>query len=144
MECRGRLDAFIATCVIEHAPNIVGFLRATETLLRLAGVVILAGLDQRKYFAIFRSLTGTVEAIASFPEKRDIRFARRSTAARTGRLRMALPELGRVPTDVRRVQSARSPTRCDAPCETPIKGPESVDDAILAEESRRILGLPAC
>lgn len=67
----GSFDAFIASHVIEHTPDIVSFLRAAETLLRPDGVVILAVPDKRKCFDVFRSLTGTADAIAAFLEKRD-------------------------------------------------------------------------
>jgi SAM-dependent methyltransferase len=53
-EHRGTFDAFIASHVIEHTPDLVAFLRTAETLLKPDGRVILAIPDKRVCFDYYR------------------------------------------------------------------------------------------
>jgi GT2 family glycosyltransferase len=71
----GTFDAFIASHVIEHTTDPVGFLEAAETLLAPGGVVILAVPDKRFCFDYFRPLTTTAEIL-------DARAAQRSRHTR--------------------------------------------------------------
>jgi SAM-dependent methyltransferase len=59
----GTFDAFIASHVIEHTTDLVGFLDAAATLLAPSGVVILAVPDKRYCFDYFRPLTTTGEVL---------------------------------------------------------------------------------
>ncbi|MCJ2071658.1 class I SAM-dependent methyltransferase [Methylobacterium sp. J-030] len=70
-EMHGTFDAFIASHAIEHTTDIIGFLRAAETLLRPDGIIILAIPDKRKCFDFYRHPSTTGDAIAAFEERRD-------------------------------------------------------------------------
>jgi 2-polyprenyl-3-methyl-5-hydroxy-6-metoxy-1,4-benzoquinol methylase len=63
-EYHGTFDAFIASHVIEHQPDLLSFLDCAETLLRPAGMVILAVPDKRFCFDYFRPVTLTGDVIA--------------------------------------------------------------------------------
>ena len=58
-DLHGTFDAFIASHVIEHTTDLVGFLDAAATLLTPSGVVVLAVPDKRYCFDYFRPLTTT-------------------------------------------------------------------------------------
>ncbi len=73
-ELHGTFDAFIASHVIEHTTDVVGFLDAAARLLSPAGRVILAVPDKRYCFDYFRPLTTTGDAL-------EARAARRSRHA---------------------------------------------------------------
>jgi GT2 family glycosyltransferase len=62
-DLHGTFDAFIASHVIEHTTDLVGFLDAAATLLAPSGVVILAIPDKRYCFDYFRPLTTTGEVL---------------------------------------------------------------------------------
>jgi SAM-dependent methyltransferase len=55
----GRYDYIIASHVIEHVPDMLGFLKDCERLLKPAGRLSLAIPDKRYCFDIFQSLTTT-------------------------------------------------------------------------------------
>ena len=59
----GAFDAFIASHVIEHTTDMVGFLDSAARLLTPDGVVILAVPDKRFCFDYFRPLTTTGEVL---------------------------------------------------------------------------------
>ncbi len=64
VERRGSYDYFIASHVIEHYPDLLGFLNNVESLLRVDGVLSLVIPDKRYCFDFFKplSLTGAVLA----------------------------------------------------------------------------------
>ena len=62
-DLHGTFDAFIASHVIEHTTDLVGFLAAAATLLAPSGVAILAIPDKRYCFDYFRPLTTTGEVL---------------------------------------------------------------------------------
>jgi SAM-dependent methyltransferase len=64
-ELHGTFDAFIASHVIEHTPDLLAFLDSAATLLRATGVVILAVPDKRFCFDYFRPLATTGDVLAS-------------------------------------------------------------------------------
>jgi predicted SAM-dependent methyltransferase len=64
-ELHGTFDAFIASHVIEHTPDLIAFLDSAATLLRATGVVILAVPDKRFCFDYFRPLATTGDVLAS-------------------------------------------------------------------------------
>lgn len=66
----GTFDAFIASHVIEHTTDVIGFLKAAETLIKADGTIILAVPDKRKCFDFYRYPSTTYDAIAAFEEKR--------------------------------------------------------------------------
>lgn len=66
----GTFDVFLASHVIEHTPDLIGFLESAQTLLTPTGTVILAIPDKRFCYDYFRVLTGTFELIAAHREKR--------------------------------------------------------------------------
>jgi O-antigen biosynthesis protein len=59
----GTFDAFIASHVIEHTTDMLGFLSTAETLLAPDGVVILAVPDKRFCFDYFKPLTTTGQVL---------------------------------------------------------------------------------
>jgi SAM-dependent methyltransferase len=66
----GTFDAFIASHVIEHTPDLIGFLEAAAALLKPDGVVILAVPDKRYCFDYFQPLTTTGQLLAAHAERR--------------------------------------------------------------------------
>jgi predicted SAM-dependent methyltransferase len=64
IERRGSYDYFVASHVIEHYPDLLGFLNDVESLLRVDGVLSLVIPDKRHCFDFFKplSLTGAVLA----------------------------------------------------------------------------------
>jgi hypothetical protein len=70
-EYHGTFDAFVASHVIEHMPDMVAFLQCAETLVKPAlGTFILAIPDKRYCFDYFRQPTMTNEVLASHKESR--------------------------------------------------------------------------
>ena len=65
VEHHGTFDACIASHVIEHMPNPVGFYRSLETLIRPTGVVALVVPDKRFCFDYFRPLSMTSDFISA-------------------------------------------------------------------------------
>ncbi|MBX3726865.1 MAG: methyltransferase domain-containing protein [Xanthomonadales bacterium] len=66
----GGFDWIIASHVIEHVPDLVGFLRECERLLTADGVLSLAIPDKRYCFDHLRPHTSTGEALQAFLEGR--------------------------------------------------------------------------
>jgi len=66
----GTFDAFIASHVIEHTTDLIGFLDTAETLLCPSGIVILAIPDKRYCFDYFRPLTTTGEVLCASASRR--------------------------------------------------------------------------
>jgi GT2 family glycosyltransferase/2-polyprenyl-3-methyl-5-hydroxy-6-metoxy-1,4-benzoquinol methylase len=66
----GTFDAFIASHVIEHTPDLVAFLDSAATLLKPDGVVVLAIPDKRYCFDYFQPLTTTGQLLAAHRERR--------------------------------------------------------------------------
>jgi predicted SAM-dependent methyltransferase len=69
-ELHGSFDAFIASHVIEHTPDLLAFLIGAEILLKPDGVVILAIPDKRYCFDYFQPLTTTGQIIEAHAERR--------------------------------------------------------------------------
>lgn len=59
----GTFDAFVASHVIEHTPDLVGFFEAAQVLLKPSGIIALAVPDKRYCFDYFQSLTLTGDVI---------------------------------------------------------------------------------
>ena len=76
-DLHGTFDAFIASHVIEHTTDLVGFLDAAATLLTPTGVVILAVPDKRYCFDYFRPLTTTGDVLEAHAARRS-RHTRRA------------------------------------------------------------------
>jgi 2-polyprenyl-3-methyl-5-hydroxy-6-metoxy-1,4-benzoquinol methylase len=70
-ELHGSFDAFIASHVIEHAPDVITFLNSAATLLAGTGTVILAIPDKRFGFDYFRPLAMTGDILASHTMRRN-------------------------------------------------------------------------
>ena len=66
----GAFDVFIASHVIEHTPDLVGFLKSAETILNSSGLVILAIPDKRYCFDFFQPITTTGEVLTAHAEGR--------------------------------------------------------------------------
>jgi glycosyltransferase involved in cell wall biosynthesis/2-polyprenyl-3-methyl-5-hydroxy-6-metoxy-1,4-benzoquinol methylase len=73
----GTYDAFIASHVIEHTTDLIGFLDSAATLLAPCGVMILAVPDKRFCFDYFRPLSTTGQAMEAHAVHRS-RHTRRS------------------------------------------------------------------
>jgi len=58
-ELHGQYDAFVASHVIEHTPDLVGFLSSAEVLLRPSGRLLLVVPDRRFCFDFLRPATTT-------------------------------------------------------------------------------------
>ena len=67
----GSFDAFVASHVIEHAPDLLGFLQSAEALVRPEGVVVLAVPDKRYCFDYFMPHSTTGQALAAHHAQRD-------------------------------------------------------------------------
>jgi SAM-dependent methyltransferase len=74
----GQFDAFIASHVIEHTPDLLDFLDSAATLLKPQGVVVLAIPDKRYCFDYFQPLTTTGQVLDAHAELRS-RHSRRLT-----------------------------------------------------------------
>jgi SAM-dependent methyltransferase len=69
-ELHGTFDAFIASHVIEHTPDLIAFLNAAAVLLRSDGIVVLAIPDKRYCFDYFQPLSTTGQVLAAHAENR--------------------------------------------------------------------------
>jgi SAM-dependent methyltransferase len=78
MEYHGTFDAFIASHVIEHQPDILAFLNCAARLLKTTGIVILAIPDKRLCFDYFRPVSLTGDVLAAHRSRR-IRHSSQST-----------------------------------------------------------------
>ena len=63
-------DFVIASHVIEHTPDLIGFLNDCETLLKPEGTIFLAVPDKRCCFDLFESLTSTGEVLDAYDQRR--------------------------------------------------------------------------
>ena len=84
----GTFDAFVASHVIEHTPDLIAFLDSAAALLKPEGVVVLAVPDKRYCFDYFQPLTTTGQIIESHSELRSrhnrrLAFDHLRTALRT-------------------------------------------------------------
>lgn len=75
-ELRGTFDCFIASHVIEHAPDLVSFLQSAERLLNPNGQIILAVPDKRACFDFFRSVSSVADVYLAHVEQRSRHTAR--------------------------------------------------------------------
>lgn len=75
-DLHGTFDAFIASHVIEHAPDLISFLDSAAALLKLQGVVALAVPDKRFCFDYFQPSTTTGQVLEAHEEQRS-RHSRR-------------------------------------------------------------------
>jgi len=66
----GTFDALIASHVIEHATDLLGFLDAAETLLSPSGIIVLAIPDKRYCFDYFRPATTTGQVLYAHAARR--------------------------------------------------------------------------
>ena len=66
----GAFDYIVASHVIEHTPDMLGFLRDCETLLAPGGVLLLAVPDKRHCFDIFQPLTSTGGVLQAHLDRR--------------------------------------------------------------------------
>jgi len=62
-EHHGTFDVFMASHVIEHIPDLIGFLSSAEVLCRPGAKMILAVPDKRVCFDFFRPLSTTGDAL---------------------------------------------------------------------------------
>ncbi len=67
---RERYDFIVASHVIEHSPDLIGFLQDCEALLRPQGVLVLAMPDKRHCFDALRPISTTGSALQAALEKR--------------------------------------------------------------------------
>jgi SAM-dependent methyltransferase len=67
---QGSFDAFVASHVIEHTPDLVAFLDSAALLLKPEGVVILAVPDKRYCFDYFQPLTTTGQLLDAHADRR--------------------------------------------------------------------------
>jgi SAM-dependent methyltransferase len=65
-----RYDYIIASHVIEHTPNMLGFMNECDRLLKPNGSLVLAIPDKRYCFDILRPLSSTGEILDAFVEER--------------------------------------------------------------------------
>jgi SAM-dependent methyltransferase len=66
----GQFDAVIASHVIEHIPDLIGFLASAERLLAPSGAIVLAVPDQRYCFDYFKPLTTTGDILEAHAARR--------------------------------------------------------------------------
>jgi SAM-dependent methyltransferase len=66
----GYYDYIVASHVIEHTPDMLGFLKDCETLLRHDGALVLAVPDKRRCFDVFLPLTSTGMVLQAHVERR--------------------------------------------------------------------------
>ena len=66
----GTFDAFIASHVIEHTPDLIAFLNAAAVLLKSDGIVVLAIPDKRYCFDYFQPFSTTGQVLAAHAERR--------------------------------------------------------------------------
>jgi Methyltransferase domain len=65
-----RYDYIVASHVIEHMPNMLGFLRDCTTLLTQSGVLVLAVPDKRRCFDVLRPISTTGSVLQAHIENR--------------------------------------------------------------------------
>jgi SAM-dependent methyltransferase len=66
----GHYDYIVASHVIEHAPDLLGFLKGCETLLKQTGTLVLAVPDKRRCFDLLQPLTSTGMILQAHQERR--------------------------------------------------------------------------
>jgi SAM-dependent methyltransferase len=66
----GHYDYIVASHVIEHMPDMLGFLKDCQTLLKENGVLVLAVPDKRRCFDVFQPLTSTGMVLQAHLERR--------------------------------------------------------------------------
>jgi SAM-dependent methyltransferase len=66
----GHYDYIIASHVIEHTPDMLGFLKDCQALLKEDGVLVLAVPDKRRCFDVFQPLTSTGMVLQAHLERR--------------------------------------------------------------------------
>lgn len=66
----GCYDFIIASHVIEHTPDLIGFLQDCDKLLKPAGTLLLAVPDKRCCFDVFHSLTSTGDTLEAYHKGR--------------------------------------------------------------------------
>jgi hypothetical protein len=66
----GYYDYIVASHVIEHAPDMLGFLTGCETLLKQTGTLVLAVPDKRRCFDLLQPLTSTGMILQAHEERR--------------------------------------------------------------------------
>ncbi|HME27298.1 MAG TPA: methyltransferase domain-containing protein [Acetobacteraceae bacterium] len=66
----GSFDAFVASHVIEHTPDLIAFLDSAAALLKPTGVVILVIPDKRYCFDYFQPLTTTGQLLEAHADRR--------------------------------------------------------------------------
>ena len=66
----GRYDYIVASHVIEHVPDLLGFVQSCEWLLRPGGVVLLAVPDKRHCFDVLQPLSTTGDVLQAHLERR--------------------------------------------------------------------------
>jgi hypothetical protein len=69
-EQHGSFDAFVASHVIEHTPDLIGFLDSAAALLKPDGVMSLAIPDKRYCFDYFQPLTTTGQLLEAHTNRR--------------------------------------------------------------------------
>src|SRR5262249_49306390 len=67
---QGYYDYIIASHVIAHTPDMLGFLKDCEALLKQDGVLVLAVPDKRRCFDVFQSLSSTGMLLQAHVERR--------------------------------------------------------------------------
>ncbi len=66
----GHYDYIVASHMIEHSPDMLGFLLDCQTLLKEDGVLVLAVPDKRRCFDVFQPLTSTGMVLQAGLERR--------------------------------------------------------------------------
>lgn len=66
----GTFDVVIASHVIEHSPDIVGFLLSCDRLLKRTGFVLLVVPDKRECFDFFKPVSTSADAMEAFVQQR--------------------------------------------------------------------------
>jgi SAM-dependent methyltransferase len=66
----GQFDVLIASHVIEHVPDFIGFFSSAQSVLAPDGLIILAVPDKRYCFDFFQPMTTVGEFLAAHAEKR--------------------------------------------------------------------------
>ena len=64
-------DYIVASHVIEHTPDLLGFLKECDVMLKPTGALVLAVPDKRRCFDLFRPLTTTGDVLQAHFEKRN-------------------------------------------------------------------------
>lgn len=69
---RGRFDSVVASHVIEHTPDLLGFMKECEQVLAPGGRLVLAGPDRRRCFDFFRPASTTGSVLQAHHERRTL------------------------------------------------------------------------